>query len=104
MLERSQDLQLLIGDLIQPFVNPYGVEQQILSAWLSWQWEAPETVNINVIKNTLYEITWRAKIEATIIEIEDFKMHTDDLLKLGVNRKSNSPHKSATFIVNKHSE
>ena len=31
-------------------------------------------------------------------------MHINDLLKLGVIRRSMSPHRSATFLVNKHSE
>ena len=31
-------------------------------------------------------------------------MHINDLLTLGVIRRSESPHRSTTFLVNKHSE
>ena len=35
---------------------------------------------------------------------EDYKTHINDLLKLYVIRRSDSPHRSAAFLVNKHSE
>ncbi|KAJ9544475.1 hypothetical protein OSB04_024182 [Centaurea solstitialis] len=41
-------------------------------------------------------------IEPTNLDRGDFKMHIFKLLKLGVIRKSDSPHRSAAFIVRNH--
>ena len=38
-------------------------------------------------------------IEATPKDIEEFKMHIEELLKLGAIRESRSPHRSTAFIV-----
>lgn len=43
-------------------------------------------------------------IEATPKDIEEFKMHIEELLKLGAIRESKSPHRSAAFIVRNHAE
>ena len=43
-------------------------------------------------------------IEATPKDIEEFKMHIEELLKLGAIRESKSLHRSAAFIVRNHSE
>lgn len=56
-----------------------------------------------VIKDPNFRITSK-KIDATNENINEFKMHIEDLLKLKVIRRSNSPHRSPAFIVNKHSE
>ena len=45
-----------------------------------------------------------AEIKAGNLELIEYEMHIKELLELGVIRKSNSPHRSAAFIVNKHSE
>nr|AAP53052.1 retrotransposon protein, putative, Ty3-gypsy subclass [Oryza sativa Japonica Group] len=37
-------------------------------------------------------------------DIEEFKMHIEELLKLGAIRESRSPHRSAAFIVRNHVE
>ena len=55
------------------------------------------------IKNPDYKIK-TGKIEATEKDREDYKTHINDLLKLGVIRRSDSPHRSAVFLINKHSE
>lgn len=43
-------------------------------------------------------------IEATPKDIEEFKMHIEELLKIGAIRESRSPHRSAAFIVRNHAE
>ena len=43
-------------------------------------------------------------IEATPKDIEEFKMHIEELLKLKAIRESRSPHRSAAFIVRNHAE
>jgi hypothetical protein len=43
-------------------------------------------------------------IECTPKDIEDFKMHIEEFLKLRAIRESRSPHRSATFIIKNHSE
>jgi hypothetical protein len=43
-------------------------------------------------------------IQCTPKDIEDFKMHIEELLKLRAIRESQSLHRSATFIVRNHSE
>jgi hypothetical protein len=43
-------------------------------------------------------------IECTSKDIEDFKIHIEEQLKLKAIRESRSPHRSATFIVRNHSE
>uniref|UniRef100_A0ACD6A033 Uncharacterized protein n=1 Tax=Avena sativa TaxID=4498 RepID=A0ACD6A033_AVESA len=43
-------------------------------------------------------------IEATPTDIEEFKMHIEELLKLKAIRESRSPHRSAAFIVRNHVE
>ena len=42
-----------------------------------------------------------SKIEGSNDEIKEFEMHIGELLKLGVIRKSTSPHRRAAFIVRK---
>ena len=66
-------------------------------------WENDKVQCILNIKNPDYRIK-TAKIEATKKDREDYKTHINDLLKLDVIRRSNSPHRSTTFLVNKHSE
>jgi hypothetical protein len=43
-------------------------------------------------------------IEYTTKDIEDFKMHIEELLKMKAIRESRSLHRSATFIVRNYSE
>jgi hypothetical protein len=43
-------------------------------------------------------------IECTPNDIEDFKMHIEELLKLRAIRESRSPYRSTSFIVRNHSE
>ena len=43
-------------------------------------------------------------IEATPKDIEEFKMHIEELLKLGAIRESRSLHRSASFLVRNHAE
>ena len=57
---------------------------------------------INII-NPEYIIK-TSPIEATPKDIEEFKMHIEELLKLGAIRESRSPHRSAAFIVRNHAE
>lgn len=45
-----------------------------------------------------------ANISPTNNEIKDFQEHIADLLRLGLIRRSDSLHRSAVFIVIKHSE
>ena len=66
-------------------------------------WEKDKVECILKIKNPNYKIK-TATIEATEKDREDYKTHINDLLKLGVIRRSNSPHRSTAFLVNKHSE
>jgi len=66
-------------------------------------WEKNGIVcKINII-NPDYIIK-TAPIEATPKDIEDFKMHIEELLKLKAIRESKSPHRSAAFIVRNHAE
>ena len=66
-------------------------------------WEKDKVQCILKIKNLDYKIK-TAKLEATEKDREDYNTHINDLLKLKVIRISNSPHRSAAFLVNKHSE
>ena len=66
-------------------------------------WEKDKVEGILKIKNPYYKIK-TTKIEATEKDREDYKTHINDLLKLGVIRRSESLHRSAAFLVNKHSE
>jgi hypothetical protein len=60
------------------------------------------TYKLNII-NPDYIIK-TCPIECTLKDIEDFKMHIEELLQLKAIRESRSPHRSATFIVQNHSE
>nr|ABA99372.1 retrotransposon protein, putative, Ty3-gypsy subclass [Oryza sativa Japonica Group] len=66
-----------------------------------WEKNAIEC-KINII-NPEYIIK-TSPIEATPKDIEEFKMHIEELLKLGAIRESRSPHRSAAFIVRNHAE
>ena len=66
-----------------------------------WKKNAIEC-KINII-NPEYIIK-TSPIEATPKDIEEFKMHIEELLKLGAIRESRSPHRSAAFIVRNHAE
>ena len=66
-------------------------------------WEKDKVEYILKIKNSDYKIK-TTKIEATKKDREDYKTHINDLLKLNVIRRSYSPHRSAVFLVNKHSK
>ena len=66
-------------------------------------WEKDKVQCILKIKNSDYKIK-TAKIEATEKDREDYKTHINDLLKLNVIRRSDLPHRSTAFLVNKHSE
>lgn len=57
---------------------------------------------INII-NPEYIIK-TSPIEATPKDTEEFKMHIEELLKIGAIRESKSPHRSAAFIVRNHAE
>jgi hypothetical protein len=52
---------------------------------------------INII-NPDYIIK-NSPIEATLKDIEEFKMHIEESLKLGAIRESQSPHRLVAFIV-----
>jgi hypothetical protein len=60
------------------------------------------TCKLNII-NLDYVIK-TCPIECTPKYIEDFKMHIEELLKMKAIRESQSPHRSATFIVRNHLE
>ena len=66
-------------------------------------WEKDKVQCILKIKNPDYKIK-TALIEATEKDREDYKTHINELLKLGVIRRSYPPHRSIAFLVNKHSE
>jgi hypothetical protein len=55
------------------------------------------TCKLNII-NPDYIIK-TSHIECTPKDIEDFKMHIEELLKVKAIRESRSPHRSAAFIV-----
>ena len=59
-------------------------------------WEKDKIQCILKMKNSKYKIK-TAKIEATNKDREDYKIHINDLLKLGVIRRSESPYRSTTF-------
>jgi hypothetical protein len=60
------------------------------------------TCKLNIIN--LDYIIKTSIIECTPKDIEDFKMHIEEILKLKAIRESRSLHRSATFIVRNHSE
>jgi hypothetical protein len=62
----------------------------------------PIICRINII-NPDYIIK-ACPIEATPKDIEEFKMHIEELLKLGAIRESRSPRRSTAFIVRNHTE
>jgi hypothetical protein len=63
-------------------------------------WDKNDIVcRINII-NPNYIIK-TSPIEATPKDIEEFKIHIEELLKLRAIRESQSPHRSAAFIVRK---
>ena len=66
-------------------------------------WENDKVECILKIKNPDYKMK-TAKIATTEKDGEDYKTHINDLLKLGVIRRSDSSHRSAAVLVNKHSE
>ena len=66
-------------------------------------WEKDKVECILKIKNLDYKKK-TAKIEATEKDRENYKTQINDLLKLDVIRRSDSPHRLASFLVNKHSE
>lgn len=90
----EQDIENLISKL---------EKMEILGENVIKYWEKDKILCELKIKNPEYIIKTK-NIEATNLDIEDFKMHIEELLKLGVIRKSECPHRSSTFIVRKHSE
>jgi hypothetical protein len=60
------------------------------------------TCKLNII-NPDYIIK-TSHIDYTPQDIEDFKMHIEELLKLKAIRENRSPHRSTAFIVRNHSE
>ena len=66
-------------------------------------WEKDKVQCILKIKHPDYKIK-TVKIEAIEKDKEDYKTHINELLELEVIRRSYSPHESAAFLVNKHSE
>jgi hypothetical protein len=62
----------------------------------------PITCKLNII-NLNYVIK-TCPIECTPKDIKDFKMHIEELLKMKAIRESQSPQRSAAFIVRNHSE
>jgi hypothetical protein len=60
------------------------------------------TCKLNIINP--YYIIKTSPIECTPNDIEDFKMHIEELLKMKAIRESRSPHRSTAFIVRNHSE
>ncbi|GAB4853308.1 hypothetical protein Ancab_040598 [Ancistrocladus abbreviatus] len=45
-----------------------------------------------------------SEIKASNLELKEYEMHIKELEQLNVIQRSSSPHRSAAFIVNKHSE
>nr|ABA99251.1 hypothetical protein LOC_Os12g40640 [Oryza sativa Japonica Group] len=84
IIQRLEDIQI-IGEIPMKY----------------WKKNAIEC-KINII-NPEYIIK-TSPIEATPKDIEEFKMHIEELLKLGAIRESRSPHRSAAFIVRNHAE
>ena len=84
IIQRLEDIQI-IGEIPMKY----------------WEKNAIEC-KINII-NPEYIIK-TSPIEATPKDIEEFKMHIEELLKLGAIRESRSPHRSAAFIVRNHAE
>jgi hypothetical protein len=60
------------------------------------------TCKLNIINP--YYVIKIFPIECTPNDIEDFKMHIEELLKLRAIRECRSLHRSAAFIVRNHSE
>nr|AWA81915.1 replicase [Sweet potato vein clearing virus] len=66
-------------------------------------WEKHRTeVKIELINPD--SIVYQKPLRWNFEDIEEFKLHIDELLKGGFIRPSNSKHSSPAFIVNKHSE
>jgi hypothetical protein len=43
-------------------------------------------------------------VEATPKDVKEFKMHIEELIKLGAIRESTSPHRSTVFIIKNYNE
>jgi len=83
-VQRLEDIQI-IGEIPMKYWDKNGIVCKI------------NIINPNyIIKTSL--------IEATPKDIEEFKMHIEELLKLGAIRESRSPLSSAAFIVRNHVE
>ncbi|KAL4579631.1 hypothetical protein LXL04_015785 [Taraxacum kok-saghyz] len=93
-LVTEQDIDNLISKL---------EKMEIIGENVLKYWENDKVVCELKIKNPEYIIRTK-NIEPTNEYINDFKLHISELLKLGVIRKSDSPQRSAAFIVRKHSE
>ena len=95
MLEtKHKDIDQLISELEK--LEIFGENPTI-------HWDRDKTECKLVILNPNLKIS-TAKIEASNDDIKEFEMHIGDLNKLKIIRRSESPHRSATFIVKKHSE
>ena len=84
IVQRLEDIQI-IGEIPMKYWDKNGIVCKI------------NIINPNYIIKT-------SPIEATPKDIEEFKMHIEELLKLGAIRESKSPHRSAAFIVRNHAE
>ena len=84
IVQRLEDIQI-IGEIPMKYWDKNGIVCKI------------NIINPNYIIKT-------SPIEATPKDIEEFKMHIEELLKLRAIRESKSPHRSAAFIVRNHAE
>ncbi|XP_059631379.1 uncharacterized protein LOC132274189 [Cornus florida] len=76
---------------------------QIIGEDITKHWEKDKVICKLEILNPDYKIKTK-KIESNNEDREDFKMHIKKLLRFNAIKKSISPHRSAAFIVRKHSE
>ncbi|KAK1573522.1 hypothetical protein QYE76_017367, partial [Lolium multiflorum] len=90
-IKSKQDINKIVEDI------------QIIGEIPMKHWDKNSIVcKINII-NPDYIIK-TGPIEATPKDIEEFKMHIEELIKLKAIRESRSPHRSAAFIVRNHAE
>jgi hypothetical protein len=84
IVQRLKDIQI-IGEIPMKHWDKNGIVCRI------------NIINPNYIVKT-------SPIEATHKDIEEFKMHIEELLKLRAIRERRSPHRSTAFIVRNHVE
>jgi deoxyuridine 5'-triphosphate nucleotidohydrolase len=93
-IRNKDDLDIIIRDLN---------ELEIMGDDPLKYWDNNKLLAKLDIINLEYKIR-TAEIEASNLDLKDFKMHIDELLKLKVIRHSKSEHRSSAFIVRNHNE